>query len=415
MKRKIIFQKCNVNNLYFLFHVIIACLNYLIEFYIYQEKIKLITKKENIPDYYLPIQMLILYIQCLSDFLAIIPYLIGKILGRKKEQWIISLRPDSEINRDSKNLIYTDISKKKSKRMILPCALIGTLDFLQKFVFVLYYIIVQGKFIDINTFTFMIPFEITLQFICSYLILKIHFYKLQYFSLFLNLGIFIIILILDIIDIKLLNPNKFEGNAYFFYAFNIIFISIEFSYVKKILLDGFISIYLLMIIKGTIVLIFTIIFSVILFFIRKDDLFTRVLFLIKHAKNTVFIILHILFSFLENLFAWLIIDKFSPNYYPFALIFKEIGQAIIDAIQGYKDKRQAWDLALRIILYIFSAICAILHNEIVVINVCNLGSDTRYFLDLQVEDEGIFSNTDDIEIIRHYETMDDLSTEKKDD
>ena len=183
---------------------------------------------------------------------------------------------------------------------------------------------------------------------------------------------------------------------------------------KKILLDGFISIYLLMIIKGIIVLIMTIIFSVILFFIRKDGLFSRVLLIIKHANITVFIILNILLSFLEDLFAWLIIDKFSPNYYPFVLIFKEIGSAIIDVIRGDIDNRKAWNLALRIILYIFSAICAILHNEIVVINICNLGSDTKYFLDLQVESEELYANTDDTEIMRHYETMDDLTTEKKD-
>ena len=80
MKRKIIFQKCNLNNLYFLFHVIFACLNYLIEFHIYQENIQLNSAKKDKKEYYLPTQMIIFYIQCLSDFLAIIPYLIGKIL-----------------------------------------------------------------------------------------------------------------------------------------------------------------------------------------------------------------------------------------------------------------------------------------------------------------------------------------------
>ena len=100
--------------------------------------------------------------------------------------------------------------------MILPFALIGTLDFLQKFIFVLYYIIFPDIYLDIDTFSYMVSFEITLQFLCSYLILKIHFYKLQYLSLFINLGIFIILLILDIIDIKVSNLNEKDGNAYFF-------------------------------------------------------------------------------------------------------------------------------------------------------------------------------------------------------
>ena len=208
----------------------------------------------------------------------------------------------------------------------------------------------------------------------------------------------------------------------FFFAFNIIFISLEFSYVKKILLDGFISIYLLMIIKGVIVLILTVIFSLLLFFVEKDGLFTKVYFLIKDAKYILLIIVNIFLNFLENLFAWLIIDKFSPNYYPFVLIFQEIGSAIVDAVKENekdfknedKDKRKWWDLVLRIILYIFSAICAILHNEIVVINICDLGSDTKYFLDLKVESEIIYGNTDDTEVIKEYETLGETVTEKSD-
>ena len=120
-----------------------------------------------------------------------------------------------------------------------------------------------------------------------------------------------------------------------------------------------------------------------------------------------------------NLFAWLIIDQFSPNYYPFVLIFQEIGSAILDAInpkiykddkkyEEYEEKRKWWDLTIRIILYVISAICAILHNEIVVINICNLGSDTKYFLDLIVEREELFANTDDIDIIKDFETVDEL-------
>ena len=121
----------------------------------------------------------------------------------------------------------------------------------------------------------------------------------------------------------------------------------------------------------------------------------------------------------------LIIDKFSPNYYPFVLIFQDIGSAIIDAINeqnykdnkaynDYKEKRKWWDLTIRIVLYVISAICAILHNEIVVINICNLGSDTKYFLDLKLQSEEIYANTDDIDIIKEYETLGELGTERQD-
>ena len=76
------------------------------------------------------------------------------------------------------------------------------LDFLQKFVAVLYSMINHGHGFDIYPFSCYIPFEIILQFIVSYFILKIAFYKLQYFSLFLNLSIFVIIFFIFLKIIK---------------------------------------------------------------------------------------------------------------------------------------------------------------------------------------------------------------------
>jgi hypothetical protein len=326
-------------------------------------------------------------------------------------------------------LIYNDNkiseSQKNNKKIILLCFVVAVLDFLMKFSIILYQIIFSEKYLDIFSFSCLVPFEITLQFVFSYLILKIHFYKLQYLSLFVNLGIFVIILIFDIIEIIYFRIGSIGGYVLLFYAFNIIFGSLEFSFVKKILIDGFLSVYLLMLIKGVMVLIFVIIFSIILFFVKGGEIFTKVLFFLKEVKFIFITIANIFCNFLEHLFAWLIIDKFSPNYYPFVLIFQDIGSAIIDAINeqnykdnkaynDYKEKRKWWDLTIRIVLYVISAICAILHNEIVVINICNLGSDTKYFLDLKLQSEEIYANTDDIDIIKEYETLGELGTERQD-
>ena len=46
-----------------------------------------------------------------------------------------------------------------------------------------------------------------------------------------------------------------------------------------------------------------------------------------------------------------------------------------------------------------------IHNEIVVINICNLDSDTKYFLDIKVELEEQFATTDNPEIIKRYQTF----------
>ena len=50
----------------------------------------------------------------------------------------------------------------------------------------------------------------------------------------------------------------------------------------------------------------------------------------------------------------------------------------------------------------------LIHNEIVVINICNLGSDTKYFLDLKVQSEELFANTDNPEIIKRYDSFTEM-------
>ena len=87
MQKKIIFQKCNFNNIYFLLVIIINFLDLLIENVLFKtrEELKKITKEEH--NFYLPTRILInLYINNLSDFLSIIPYLISKRLLKKKQE-----------------------------------------------------------------------------------------------------------------------------------------------------------------------------------------------------------------------------------------------------------------------------------------------------------------------------------------
>ena len=317
MKKKIIFQKCNFNNIYFLFYIIIICIDLLIEYNINP------NNNNSQTTYNLETRILLdLYIANISDFLAIIPHFIRKRLLKKKGENITNIKIEDIELADDIKLIYNDnkISEtnKKKKAIILNCIFVSILEFLQKFSLILYNIIYPKKKIATYKFSCIVPFEIICQFICSYFILKIHFYKLQYFSLFLNSGIFIIILIIDIVNLSNDGEN-FDGKVYIFYLFNIIFYSIEFSLGKKILLHGYISIYLLIIIKGFIVLILSLLFSLIMFFINKDNLVYIGNFFIS-TRNILLIIAKIFTSFFVSLFVWIIIDRFSPNYFPLALL-----------------------------------------------------------------------------------------------
>ena len=322
---------------------------------------------------------------------------------------------DSE---DSK-LIYNDknisITNKKKKTILLYCIIVGILDFFEKFALILYFIIFTDKEFDVNSFSCVVPFEIICQFICSFIILKIHFYKLQYFSLFLNLGIFIIILIIDIFNFKRAEYS-WDGKVYIFYLFNIISYSFEFSLGKKIVLYGFISIYLLIFIRGSVELILSLLFSLILY-LSKKDVFIKMGFFFSYKDYIGLMIAKIFSGFFSTLFVWLILDRFSPNYFPLSLILYEFISFIINIIynSNYINAiKKNWDLYIRIFLYLISFIGVMIHNEIIVINICNLGSDTKYFLDLQVESDELFAKTDNPEIMKRFDSLIEINSDNPD-
>ena len=88
-----------------------------------------------------------------------------------------------------------------------------------------------------------------------------------------------------------------------------------------------------MIIKGAFFLILVLIFSLIIF-LTKKDVFSRILFFLTDTKYIIFIIVKIFSNFFLNLFIWIIIDRFSPNYFPFALILNEVCYSIVGKIDG---------------------------------------------------------------------------------
>ena len=157
MSKKIIFQKCNFNNLYFLFYIIINFLHLFIGYNLYpKEPNSPDDKDRTIPKYILPTLIIFhLYTYNISDFLAIIPYFIRKRLLKRKERII----PDKQIednNNDNSQLIYNDnklsVTNRKKKIIILYVIFLAVLDFLQKFTLILYGILYEGT--EINFYSF---------------------------------------------------------------------------------------------------------------------------------------------------------------------------------------------------------------------------------------------------------------------
>ena len=182
----------------------------------------------------------------------------------------------------------------------------------------------------------------------------------------------------------------------------------EYSYVKQVLLYGFLSIYLFMLIKGCLLLILVSVFSLIIF-LTKKDVVSRIGYFLTNSPFKWLILAKVFSNFFLSLFLWIIIDRYSPNYYPFVLIFDQFFVLLLDKfIDSTEYNTMGFDLYIRIFLNIISTIGVMIHNEVVVINICNLGSDTKYFLDLEVKSEELFAKTSDPEIIKRYDSFNEM-------
>ena len=410
MDRKIIIQKCNFNNIYFLLFFLSAIFFEIIQLDYYLKDWE--SDSENYKKYILPYQILILYISNISDFIVIIPlFMKNKILDKKNSIENKNVNDEPNKTNEITELIYNNTdeieSKKRKKTVILFSFLVSLFNFLTEFMPILFYMIFINSDYDTYDFSFEVPFQIISQYIADYLILKIYFFKLQYFSLFLTLIIFIIILIIDIINIFLY--NSFDSKIFLFYPFQLIFYSLEYSFGKKVMLNGYISIYTLFVIKGIIKLIFTILFSTILI-IKDINILAQLDFFFSETKYIFLIIGNIIIEFLRNLFFWIIIDRFNPNYTPLAIILEGISCLIAEFIHGNKYTSIRWDEPFRIFLHIILFIVVLIHNEIIIINICGLASETKYFLDLKVKNEEQFSDSNNIDVIKRYETINEMDS-----
>ena len=182
------------------------------------------------------------------------------------------------------------------------------------------------------------------------------------------------------------------------------------------ILYGYISIYLLIVLRGLIKFIFVGIFSLFMWLFDKENIKNIIAFL--QGTGFLYILSIIILSFFKSIFLWVIIDKFSPNHIPLIMIFDEIVTFIISLIKDRKIDNSnilGFDLYIRLFLYIILIFGVLIHNEIIFINICGLASDTKYFLDLKVKNEELYSDADEPEVLKKFETIDELEDKNKND
>ena len=139
MKKKIIFQKCNFNYIYFLLYILTYIATLTVDIFLDQNEQKEnepVNKDSDIVDNLISNEMLKIFSLNLSDFIGIIPYLIRKILLRNSNV-------ENYERKNSKKLIYNSQLdyKKRRKKLILYFFLIAIFDYLKDFIAILFYCI----------------------------------------------------------------------------------------------------------------------------------------------------------------------------------------------------------------------------------------------------------------------------------
>ena len=315
--KKIFFQKCSLNYIFFLLYFVANFISLNLRMDFPEENI---AEEENI--YNSSALMINIYLMTLSNFLGIIPFCLLKRSSKGKIYEADNKLNEKEIN---SALIYNNIdinaNASKTKKNLIYGFLVAFFEFIANFTILLFYIIfpkLSPLFYSVNC---TVVYSVIIQFILSYFLLKMHFYKLQKFTLIINIIIFFVLLIFDLINIIIY--EAFNGEIYGFYFLMLTFFAIEYTYVKKAFLEGFLSPYKLLILRGIYMVILSLIFSVISFFIDKR-IFINMPYFFLNVKYILRSVGFFIFNFFKDLFSWIIIDRFSPNYLPLCFILDDI-------------------------------------------------------------------------------------------
>ena len=344
------------------------------------------------------------YLFSVSDFLAIIPYLIVFLRSRRIKGEEIRL---AKINSIKGSFLYNK-GDKKSKNFYWLNILVALFDFGSHISSLLFYIVYgrNERSISENNLSSLLIFNTVIIYVLSRFVLKTYFYKHHYFSFLINVICILTLGTIDIINI-INTDDKDKGSTgmVIFYIIkkilSIVFYAVEDVIGKKLLMEEFISIYTLLLYRAIFGTIFIINFSIPFIFVKVTDtsnpdnpvteiIFNRILKLFEDL-NAYRIILFTITNLFYNIFIWLIIDKFSPSHYSISIILESFGTLI----RLWITEPEKTDLpVLRMFIFFILIFASFIHTELIVINYCDLQKNTKLFLDEIEKSE--FKNIDDI-------------------
>ena len=333
------------------------------------------------------------YLFNISDYLAVIPFIIIKIRSKrmtKENMLALQLTIKSALTNSTSNTI----DKKRTFFFWLVVS-VGIFDFLSHVSSLAFYLVFgkNDRPLSENNLSSMLIFNTIVIYVASRLILKTYFYRHHYFSFILNVFCIIILLSLDIYNTIVQKKETDSSNMIFFYfakkILTIIFYSIEDVIGKKVLLDDLMNIYSLIFYRAIVETVLLILFSIPFIFIKitnkaktpevTSNIFLQIGDLFKGSEFYK-VFLFILTNFFYNIFIWSIIDKFSPSHYAISNIFESTGTLIRLWITEKDSMQQP---VIRLIIYVILIIGSVIHSEMVVLNFCSMQKNTKLFLEIK--------------------------------
>ena len=355
-------------------------------------------------------------INILSHFFSIIPFLISRYLTKRKK----SKEEEEKIKKGKGTkyikYIYTGDNINNRESLFKLTLLVSAFDFSADFLINIFYFFNDKTevlwYYSLRVYSI---FNTVMQYIVSYCILKSYFYKHHYLSLSINFFCIIIFLIIDIFKIV---ENKITYYQYYIFIimrlFRLACFAFGDSYSKKVIYSQFISPYSLLLFKALYETFFSIIVSIPFIFLKTSDLYIDNGNIFEgfpeymSGMKLLYSFCFMLCEFFYDLFLMIIIDRFSPSHLALAYFLESLGFEIYGNITKLVSGKDIdWLSYINFLVYIILFIGAMIHNEIIIINIFGFNKHTKYQMDRKFEEES--KNVD--KLLDEYDINNDNYTE----
>ena len=326
----------------------------------------------------------------ISDLLQGILYLLSKLKEKRESK---KLKNSLKIESLDKDNIATN-----NEGFIKIILKISAIDFFCQLFFLIFTISFSiDDAIKKENQNFLLIIDITSRFLFCRYILKTFFYRHHIASMIINMLVFIILGILDILSIinKEDEDKKIEATHKIVFGIFLIIQTIAYSYedvLNKIALEkDYFTPYSLLFYKGIFQIPLVIILSLFIL-IYKDNQGNNVWksFSILDSDVLNFILIKrsifIVFNILRSISLVQVIDKFSSQYLSILKVLESLFIYIyfLVDIQG-KDYFKWYENIIMSISFLILVLTSLIYNEVLVLNIFGLQDYTQHGLDIQAE------------------------------